>query len=166
MYLRDYRESDADEIIKWIHSEREFRLWSFKRYNDYPVKPQEINENYKKCIEEGYFYPKVLVDGDKIVGHIILRNPDGNEDIVRLGFVIVDSEIRGKGYGKILVREAIKYAQNELKAKEINLGVFSANESAYKCYESVGFKVKRIDKNVLKYNDEEWDCIEMVLQND
>ena len=164
MELRKYIKSDADEIIKWIKDERALRLWSADRYGDFPITAEDINNNYDECIALGNFYPMTLVDEDKIIGHIILRNPNSNKDIVRLGFIIVNPDLRRKGYGKILIKEAIKYAKNTLNAKEINLGVFENNESAYHCYKSVGFKEIRTDKNVFTFGNDSWNCIEMILE--
>jgi len=164
MELRKYIKSDADEIIKWIKDERSLRLWSADRYGNYPIATEDINKNYDECIALGNFYPMTLMDGAKIIGHLILRNPDSNKDIVRLGFIIVNPALRGKGYGKTLINEAIKYAKNTLNAKEINLGVFENNESAYHCYKSVGFKKVRIDKNAFTFQNESWNCVEMILE--
>lgn len=164
MNLRKYKDSDANEIIKWIKDERALRLWSADRYGNYPITANDINNNYNECMALGNFYPMTLVDGDKIVGHIILRNPDNNKDIIRLGFIIIDPDLRGKGYGKTLIKESIKYAKDILNATEINLGVFENNESAYHCYKSVGFKEIRKDENVFKFGNESWNCIEMILE--
>lgn len=166
MRLRNYMGSDADEIIKWIKDERALKLWSSDIYTDFPITADEINNNYTKCISSGNFYPMTLIDDNKIVGHIILRNPDFNhKEIVRLGFIIVDYNLRGKGYGKLLIQEAIKYAKINLNADAINLGVFENNNSAYHCYKSVGFKEVRIDKKVFQFHNEMWNCIEMILED-
>jgi len=165
MELRKYRESDANEIIKWINDEKALRLWSADRYNSCPIKAEDINNNYKECINYGGFYPMTLVNEDKIVGHIILRNPDKDAlDVIRLGFIIVDPSLRGKGYGKKLIEEAIKYSKSKFSAKEINLGVFENNESAYYCYKSVGFKEIQVDKNAFQFQNEMWNCVEMILE--
>lgn len=161
--LRKYLKSDANTIIKWIADERALRLWSADRYGDFPIKTEDINNNYTKCVSNGNFYPMTLVDGNKIIGHIILRNPAGNKDIIRLGFIIVDPAIRGKGYGKLIIKKAIEYAKNVLHAKEINLGVFANNTNAYNCYKAAGFKEISIDKNVMQFQNENWDCVEMIL---
>ena len=158
--LREYKAEDAKEILKWIKNEREFRMWSADRYEKYPIEPEDINKNYSK---EENFYPMTLIEDEKIIGHLILRNPNGNKEVIRLGFIIVDSSIRGKGYGKKIILEAINYAKNELGAKEINLGVFTNNKSALECYKSVGFKIIEIQKDALKFYGEKWDCAEMVL---
>ena len=36
MDLRKYKEEDANEIIKWIDNEKDFRLWTADRYDKYP----------------------------------------------------------------------------------------------------------------------------------
>ena len=150
MNFRKYKEDDAKEILSWIKDEREFRLWSADRYNNYPVLPSDINDNYLECQKTSNFYPFTLEDAGKIIGHLILRNPKEDKEVVRLGFIIVDRSIRGKGYGKKLIKEAIKYAKEELGAKEINLGVFTSNESAYECYKSVGFNVVSVEKDAYR----------------
>lgn len=165
MYLREYLESDAENILSWIDSERDFRLWSADRYGAYPIKIDDINQNYTQCGKQGCFYPLTLVDDtENIIGHLILRNPGNDKRIVRLGFIIVDNKIRGKGYGKILIELAIQYAKEKLGACEINLGVFKNNTSAYHCYVSAGFKEIGTEKDAYKYEDECWDCSEMILE--
>lgn len=164
MNFRKYKNEDANEILSWIETEREFRLWSADRYEKYPALPSDINSNYSECQKISNFYPFTLEDDGKIIGHLILRNPGEDAEVIRLGFIIVDKKMRGKGYGKKLIKEAIKYAKEELGAKEINLGVFTANDSAFKYYKSVGFNVVNIEKNSYQFYDEQWDCAEMILE--
>lgn len=103
-------------------------------------------------------------DANKVIGHLILINPSTDTYIIRLGFIIINPDIRGKGYGKVLIKKAIEFAKLELNAKEINLGVFDVNTSAYNCYKSVGFVETGIEKNGFKFNNEIWNCIEMILK--
>ena len=163
MELRKYQETDAVEILKWTTNEREFRLWSADRYDKYPISPDEINSNYQECMKTNAFYPMTLVDNGKIIGHLILRKPNPEENKIRLGFIIVDNTMRKKGYGRLLINEAIKYAKDVLNASEINLGVFANNENAYRSYKSIGFKEVGKEENALSFEDETWDCIEMIL---
>lgn len=164
MNFREYKEEDAKEILNWIKDEREFRLWTADRYDNYPALPSDINNNYLECKKTSNFYALTLEDEQKVIGHLILRNPGEDKEVIRLGFIIVDSSIRGKGYGKKLIKEAIKYAKEKLGAKEINLGVFVNNKNAFECYKAVGFKVVHIEKEAYKFYDEKWDCAEMVLE--
>lgn len=164
MILRDYENNDAFEILKWIDNERELRLWSADRYGAYPITAEDINSNYDTCKKEIPFYAYTLIDDEEnVVGHISVRFVTNNE--ARLGFIIVSKNIRGKGYGKILIKEAIKKCK-ELKADKITLGVFTTNESALYAYRASGFVDCRLQKEVYKFHDESWDILEMVLKEE
>ena len=104
-------------------------------------------------------YPLTAIVGKEIVGHILLRHPSEDKSVIRFGFVIVDDSRRGKGYGKQMLSLAIDYAQQELGAKRITLGVFCDNNSAVECYKSVGFRISRTDAYVI--DGEEWKGFEM-----
>lgn len=160
MELRDYRKTDAFEIINWINNEKDLRLWCADIYKNYPITANNINDNYNS----NNYWAKTLVDNNKIIGHLILRNPSTDKYEIRFGFIIVNPSLRGKGYGKILLNKAIDFAKKELHAKEINLGVFDVNKSAYFCYKSVGFKENEIKKNNFYYNGDYWNLIEMSLK--
>lgn len=164
MEFREYQETDALEILKWINNERDFRMWSADRYDSYPIKPNDININYDESKKISKFYPMTLTIDGKVIGHLILRNPNNDKDTIRLGFIIVDNSIRGKGYGKLLILEAIKYAKKVLHAKNINLGVFDCNSSAIYCYKACGFIETDIINDAYKYQDETWNQVEMVLK--
>ncbi len=159
MILRPFRPDDARTILSWCKDRLAFRLWSADRYKDYPAQPEEMIKQYKG---ENKF-PLTAVEGETIIGHILLRYPTNDRIIVRFGFVIVDVTKRGKGYGKQMLRLAIEYAQRELGAKRISLGVFCENRSALKCYKSVGFRI--IGEDSYMIDDEEWKGYEMDLSN-
>ena len=139
MKFRKYKKDDANEIIKWIRNEKELFLWSANIYNKFPIGAKDINNFYEDCSKKTKFYPMTLIENEKIIGHLTLRNIDEKNEVIRLGFVIVDPNLRGRGYGRKILNYAIGYAKNKLKAKEINLGVFENNLNAYKCYKSAGF---------------------------
>jgi RimJ/RimL family protein N-acetyltransferase len=80
---------------------------------------------------------------------------------VRLGFVIVDESLRGKGYGKELILQTIEYARKNLNATSISLGVFKNNPPALHCYESVGFR--KVGVETYNIDGEIWEDIEMEL---
>ena len=125
MKLRPFNINDALTILNWCKDKHAFRLWSADRYKDFPVQPEEMMEQY----EGENMYPLTAVANDEIVGHILLRFPSEDKSVIRFGFVIVDDSKRGKGYGKQMLRLAIDYAQQELAAQKITLGVFCDNLS-------------------------------------
>lgn len=61
-------------------------------------------------------------------------------------------------------KEIIKYAKKIYNIKPFNLGIFIDNVNALlNCYLSGGFKTIRLEKNVFKFNNEYWDCVEILL---
>ena len=164
--LRPYIPSDAEVITSWIKSEEDQRKWSFDRYSKYPVTSKDMNEKYLDnngdCDKADDFIPITAMEGDKIVGHMILRYPSADRKIIRFGFVIVDDIIRGKGYGKRMLELSIRYAFDILKARKITLGVFANNEPAYNCYKVAGFK-ENGETFYCECMGEQWKEIEMEL---
>ena len=139
MTLRPFNINDAETILSWCKDKHAFRLWSADRYKEFPAQPEEMMEQY----EGENMYPLTAVVGEEIIGHILLRSPSEDKSVIRFGFVIVDDSKRGKGYGKQMLRLAIDYAQRELGAQKITLGVFCDNLSAVECYKSVGFRIRQ-----------------------
>ena len=158
MTLRPFTVDDAPIILSWIKDITAFRKWSADRYPTFPPKPKDMVGQY----ESDVIFPFTAIDNDgKIVGHIMLRYPDSSKTVIRLGFVIVDDNLRGKGYGKQMLQLAIQKAKNEFGAKKITLGVFDNNLSAFHCYESVGFKVIGTDGCTI--DGKEWTEKEMIM---
>ena len=158
MILRPFTISDAPVILSWIKDKTAFRKWSADRYSVYPPKPEDMQAQYAA---ENVFPFTALDDEGKVVGHIMLRYLDPSKTVIRLGFVIVDDQLRGKGYGKQMVQLAIQKAKHEFGAQKVTLGVFDNNPPAFHCYESVGFKVTGTDS--YRIDGEEWTEKEMEL---
>ena len=114
MTLRPFTINDAPIILSWIKDETAFRKWSADRYPVYPPKPEDMVVQYAA----DNVFPFTAIDGEgKVVGHIMLRYPDPSKTVIRFGFVIVDDQLRGKGYGKQMLQLAIQKAKNEFGAK-------------------------------------------------
>lgn len=163
MILRAYTRDDSPVIAGWIRNETELYQWSADRYGFFPLLPYSIDDNYVPQMKTGRFIPLTGVDEDgKAVAHIIIRFPSETDDSsVRLGFVIVDPAIRGKGYGSELVRLAVAYVRDNLSATRVDLGVFDNNPKARKCYESVGFRV--FGSHVIDTPFGPWNCSDLEL---
>ena len=161
--LRPYEPCDADTIISWIGDEVAFRKWCADRYETYPITADDMNRQYDAA-DHDRFFPMTAYDENGIVGHLILRYTDEEKQILRFGFIIIDSKRRGRGVGKQMLGSAIRYAFECLGAEKITLGVFENNPSAYRCYRSVGFRESETDKaEYCHFYDEEWKRLEMEL---
>lgn len=144
MRLRPYKSADAEVILSWVRDEDTFRKWSTDRYDHYPITPADMNYKYfgcnGDCPEADNFYPMTAVKDGRIVGHLILRFTDPERMVLRFGFVIVDDSKRGAGYGREMIRLALKYAFEILKVRKVTIGVLENNPGAYRCYRAVGFR--------------------------
>lgn len=155
--LRPYNFNDAETILSWSKDERAFYKWTAGVLGDYPL----IKEQFSAVTNLMAF---TAIDDNEIVGFFTMRNPSESFDELRFGFVVVDSEKRGKGYGKRMLQLGLKYAKEIYGAKKVSLGVFENNEPAYHCYKAVGFKDVALDTTEM-YNvlGECWKCLELEM---
>lgn len=164
--LRPYKPCDAETIISWCKDESAFRKWTSDRYDTYPITAEDMNHKYIECngdcSEPDNFYPLTAFDETGIVGHLILRFTGKEKKVIRFGFVIVDDTKRGKGYGKEMLKLALKFSFDILKAEKATLGVFDNNPAAYYCYKAAGFKDVKMDKDIVfSFFGEEWKILEL-----
>ena len=160
--LRPYKTCDAAQIIDWIKDERSFRQWSAAHYDHYPISADTMNTYYKTFEKEDNLWAMSAFDETGLVGHLIMRFLDDTNQTLHFGFIIVDSNKRGKGYGKEMVKLALHYAFTCAKAEKVTLGVFSNNTPAYQLYKSIGF-TEALPTNVTHYDilGEDWPCIKL-----
>lgn len=161
--LRPYKACDAETIVSWIKDERTFRKWCADRYDRYPITADDMNAHYDANAFSDGFFEMTAFDENGIAGHLIMRFTDAEQKILRFGFVIVDDTIRGKGYGKQMLKLAVKYAFEILMVEKITIGVFENNEPAYHCYRSVGFQDTGRTESY-RIMDEEWKCRELEME--
>ena len=162
--LRPYKKCDAKYIVSWIKDEVSFRKWCADRYESYPINADDMNKHYSDFDELDTFFQMTAIDESGVVGHLIMRFIDEEKKILRFGFVIVDDTKRGKGYGKELLRLAVKYAFEILRVEKITLGVFENNTSAYWCYKAAGFSdVETEEEEYYPIMGEQWKCLELEM---
>ena len=136
--LRPYKKEDADTIISWSQDERAFYQWSAGVMGDYPITQKEFG-----------FVDSLMAftafDEEKTIGFFTFRNPGGNIDELRIGFIILDPEQRGHGKGKEMLKLALKYA--------------------FEIYGAAGFEDVILDETeTYQVLNEEWKCIEMAIE--
>lgn len=126
---------------------------------DYPITRDDF------CFVEKLM-PFTAFDESEILGFFTLRKPNESYNELRIGFVIVDPQKRGKGFGKAMLRQGLKFAFELYGADRVSLGVFENNTSAYYCYKAVGFEDTVLDSTeVYNIMGEEWKCREMIYRN-
>lgn len=156
--LRPYKKDDAETILSWIKDERAFYKWTAGILGEYPISVEQFNA-------VGNLMAFTAIDDNEIIGFFTMRRPNEFFEELRFGFVIVDSEKRGQGYGKKMLELGLKYAKEIFGANKVSLGVFENNEPAYFCYKAAGFEDVSQDENE-KYTvmGEEWSCLELEMK--
>jgi RimJ/RimL family protein N-acetyltransferase len=164
--FRPYLKSDAKHILSWVDSKDTFYKWSAGKLGNYPISADELNSCYQNFSLIQPFIPLTAIEyktdidrkaeqgGDgnhetvnssretvngEIVGHITMRFVGDDKRIIRLGFVIINDKLRGRGIGRQMIETAIKYAYAIFNPRKVEIGVFEKNINALKCYRSSGF---------------------------
>ncbi len=157
LQLRSYQSCDAAAVLSWSQDERSFYQWTAGVMGDYPLREEQFG-----FVEK--LKPFVAYDETGPVGFLTLRQPGESTDELRMGFVIIAPEKRGKGYGKELVRLGVREAFSQNGIKKVSLGVFDNNPAAYACYRAVGFvDVTAEPLETYSVLGEQWNCRELEI---
>lgn len=160
--FRPYKPCDAPIITSWIRDEFSFRQWCADRFEHYPLTAEALNAHYAAQEMNDAFFPMTAYDETGVQGHMILRFTDPEKKNLRFGFVIINSEKRRMGYGLEMMKLALQYGFQLLKAQRISLGVFENNPAAQHCYRAAGFREIALPQPITyTLLGETWKCIEM-----
>lgn len=162
--FRPYKRSDAKLIASWILTEEDYFKWCAGIIKGYPVTEETLSAYENGISDNKRVFWMMACEDEEPFGFIQIRYPEESSSVVRLGFVIVDDKMRGKGYGKSLLKMAILYSFECLNASKITLGVYENNIRAYKAYASVGFSNTNQSRTE-RILGKDWVCNEMVLYN-
>ena len=112
-------------------------------------------------------YKAVDTGNGKTVGHISLGSISRKNNSARISRVLVgNANSRGKGYCKGMIQAILRIGFEDLKLHRIELGVYSTNAAAIRCYESCGMVKEGEFRDVLKQGNEYWSLIEMSILED
>ena len=154
---------DFDIISKWITQPREHAMWCANR-TAFPIERVEFHRLLDDIAVQCGDSPFVATaeDGTPVGFFCYSVNTKTNEGMLK--FVMIDPAQRGKGYGKEMLKLAVRYAFDFTGAEKVRLCVLSVNEGAKHCYECVGFRYCGTDENALDYENESWDRCHMVIE--
>jgi ribosomal protein S18 acetylase RimI-like enzyme len=82
------------------------------------------------AMENGFPRGALTIDGPR---------PKTNNEAARLRFFILDESLRGRGLGRIMMAEAMRYCE-ENRYRRVFLTTLPGLEAAMRLYESYGFK--------------------------
>lgn len=159
--IRPFSPEDAAEILRWIRSEYEMRLWSGWTFPAYPLAPESLIKLYAEQHPTHYLPLSVCDAEGRLIGHILLRSLAGEAGAFRLAHFIIRPDLRGRGLGKKIMREVLRLAAEQYGAKHFLLAVYAHNLPAFLTYCSLGF-VRTVEVNqYYRVGDEIWEVVEM-----
>ena len=132
--------SDCADLLSWLpKDERGYFMWSAGKFA-FPPEAGAAERYFETYAARSSSQPMTALTDDGIpCGHFLLRRIDYEKNEARLGFIIVDPALRGKGTGRKMLALARKYAFEILGLKRLTLAVFDDNISAKACYLKAGF---------------------------
>lgn len=143
--IRNATKDDAPDLLKWWNDGK------IMEHAGFPNGLQTTLEDINKKIEESKIgvFERLIIEVDQIkIGEMSFSlDETGAADI---GIKICDESYRNKGIGRICLSELICSLFDEYEFNEIVLTTQYNNKRAMHVYESLGFKLVKIEFNAWK----------------
>ncbi|CAM3901383.1 GNAT family protein [Flavobacterium branchiophilum] len=157
--LEKFTEQDFERLINWIDNEETLVQFSGPIFK-FPLTKEQLNE---------YLYSENIIsfkvknlETNEIIGHSEIHKSENNE--VKLCRILIGKESqRGKGFGKKIINELVKYSFEKLNAKKVELNVYDWNKYAIVCYEKTGFEMNPNKYSEIEVKGNKWISLNMIL---
>lgn len=155
--LHPFTIEDAPLLISKIKDERMLLQFAGPAYR-FPLTAEQLQ---KDLSDENRTLFKITDQSGQIIGHaqIFLK-----EKTFLLGRILIwDENNRGKGYGKKVMHELLRYGFSHFDRETAELNVYDWNTGAIECYRKVGFTFDPDVKNEAKIDQETWISLNMKI---
>lgn len=127
----------------------------------YPVSEEALEGLLEKDAREwdGHGFMATEDDGTPIGFFCYSVNTSDNTGFLK--FVVLDPNLRGRGYGTRMMKLALKYAFDVTGVDLVGINVFHVNQGARRCYEKAGFTLQAVTEAAYRHGDEEWNRCHM-----
>ena len=107
-----------------------------------------------------------LQENDQIIGDIALMDMHAKNRSAHIRIAIDQVEHQGKGYGSEALLLMLDYGFGICNLHRIELEAYAFNERAIRTYEKLGFQREGVKRDVLFYNHQYHDAIQMSILED
>jgi RimJ/RimL family protein N-acetyltransferase len=156
--LQPFTINDALQLISKIQNERMLLQFAGPVYR-FPLTEDQLEDD---LLNEKRRLFKIIDQSTAIViGHaqMFLK-----EETFLLGRILIwDENNRGKGYGKKVMQELLKYGFSHFDKETAELNVYDWNTGAIECYKKVGFVFDPHVKSEAKIDQETWISLNMKI---
>jgi len=133
MILRIAANEDLNTVISWIKDKEACRLWAGPLVR-FPLTLQSLQKDIEFS-EENTFVMKNTSGQLLGLGQLLQKE----NDRIHVARIIVSPLQRGKGFGELLCRLLIDEGIKRFGKVYFTLNVYSANKTALKLYQKLGF---------------------------
>ena len=154
--IRETEFTDYEFFAKWETDPQVIKYLSFDEGRTYEDVVTEAL--YNKFSADKLDYTVVGRESGKPVGRIYISRLDRHSDSLDITkFYIGESELWGRGYGREIMNELLKYCITFLHMERVTLDYYTGNKRASTLYESLGFKSEGIARNATKKDGRYYD---------
>jgi RimJ/RimL family protein N-acetyltransferase len=155
--LQPFTIHDAPQLISKIKDERMLLQFAGPAYR-FPLTEKQLETDLS---DEKRTLFKIKDQTGSTIGHaqIFLK-----EKTFLLGRILIwDENNRGKGYGKKVMQELLKYGFSHFDKETAELNVYDWNTGAVECYRKVGFAFDPDVKSEARIDKETWVSLNMKI---
>jgi RimJ/RimL family protein N-acetyltransferase len=157
MELRPTTADDLRTILGWVKNNQEMVMWSGPTFT-WPLEHAQLAQYFDN--PNRTYWSAIDTDSQELVGHASLLI-DKDADLMRIGYIIVNPEHRGRGVGRELVEAVVRHGFQASTLPVMNLGVYAHNTAALNLYESLGFSKTGVVFHT-DVDEQQWDVVGMV----
>lgn len=159
MKFRPTSFDDLAQIRTWVSTKEEMMLWSGPTFT-WPLTDQQLG-SYLGNAQRRY-WSALNPENGEVTGHASLL-VDQPAQMMRLGYVILDPQLRGQSLGRELVQHTTWAGFRLTGLPTMKLHVYAHNTPARRLYASLGFKETGVSVRV-DAEDNQWDALEMEVR--
>ena len=164
--LKPFEQSDIYLLTSWVDSEELLLSWAGTFFK-YPLDQQQLAYYLKSSLESPparLIFKAIDSSSKQTIGHIELDGFDlENQSAFICRVLVGPAKMRGRGLGKIIVKQLVDLAFNNLDLHRLAVGVLEFNQAAIHCYKQCGFQHEGCYREIVKYNGEFHSLVSMSL---
>ncbi|MDO5414701.1 MAG: GNAT family protein [Bacillota bacterium] len=154
--IRETEFKDYEYFAKWEKDPVVTHYLSFDEERTYEDVVTEAL--YNKFSKEKMDFTIVDRESREPVGRIYISRVDRHSDSLDITkFYIGDPKLWGKGIGREIMNELLKYCFTFLHMERVTLDYYTGNKRASTLYESLGFKSEGVARNATKKDGKYYD---------
>lgn len=159
--LQLFNINDAPALISNIKDKKALLQFAGPMYH-FPLTEDQLEADVSD--EKRTLFKIVEAENQNTIGHAQIFLKDTTFLLGRI--LIWDENNRGKGYGKKVMQELLKYGFRNFNREIAELNVYDWNTGAIECYKKVGFTIDQDIRNEAKIDDETWVSLNMKIHKD